>query len=257
MFCGRCGRNNPPGMTYCGACGAVLMAPQMPVPPPAPKKKPRGRAILVVLIAGAVLYVGARAAASPPVPSPSSGAAAATAPTAHPTRATPLAHPRVMHRAAAHTRRPIPTPAGPGATATPVPAPTQTLVPTPSATPDSAYDGVTATWGHFVVDPNSEFPPSAGHQFVTIHITLTNHGSDSVSYNPLDFALEGAHDHVRYRGGEALDTSINNSRLDFGQLPPGQTIAGEIAFEVPTQRQQYSLVWTPDPFGDPIYVTPR
>ncbi len=253
MYCGRCGRQNPPGMTFCGTCGTALGA-ALPLatlaPPPPKKRKRRGRVLLGFFAVLLVSYVVHAASTS----QTSASQQIATAPpptTALPTTVARRAHHNAMGVHTTSTKHaPVPV------VAPPVPL-TATPEPLATAPPISTYKGVTATWEHFVQDNTSDVPPSAGHQFATIHVTLTNNGTDSLSYNPLDFALEGQDDHVRYRGGMALDTSINNSRLDYGQLTPGQTVAGELAFELPTHQQQYGLVWTPDPFGDPIHVTPK
>jgi len=64
--------------------------------------------------------------------------------------------------------------------------------------------------------------------------------TDPLSYNPFYFALHGARDQVNYTA-PAFDTAI--TMLSSGKLAPGQSVAGDVAFQVPSNSQKYILQW--------------
>lgn len=151
-----------------------------------------------------------------------------------------------------------------------VPVPSATAIPAPSATPDTSsstsaassgsnsapntYNGVVVTATNFHADSGGDFGgPPTGQTYAVVHVSLTNNGSSDADYNEMTFALQGANDHVKYDGG-AFDTNISNTTLGSGKIAPGQTIAGDLAFQVPDNGQKYGLFWTPDFLGDSIPV---
>ncbi len=110
--------------------------------------------------------------------------------------------------------------------------------------------GETVTASHLHVDTENK-SSKAGHEFLIIHLLIHNGGKKAASYNPLYFALHGARDQVNY--SEALDFGL--TPMSSGQLAPGQSVAGDIAFDVPANGQKYILQWDPSyGFNVPITV---
>ncbi|SRR5579883_177557 len=127
---------------------------------------------------------------------------------------------------------------------TPQPAATATPAPTSQA---ATYNGVSVTASNLHADNGaSDFDaPPAGQTYAVVRVSIVNNGDSNFDYNPYDFTLQGADDQVRYRPG-ALDTNISNTMLSVGTLAPGDTVAGDLAFQVPTSETRYILLWTPD-----------
>jgi hypothetical protein len=85
-----------------------------------------------------------------------------------------------------------------------------------------------------------------------VHVSLVNNGSSPADYNALDFQLEGSPSNVRY-DAIGIDENINDT-LNSGTLNPGDTVAGDLVFEVPTSDTSFGLLWQPDIFGSQYTV---
>jgi len=157
---------------------------------------------------------------------------------------------------AAPTAIPVPTdtPAPPQPTDTPNASSTSADSSNAANNPPNTYNGVTVSASNLQQDSNGDMAPASGNSYTTVHVSLTNNGSSNVTYNPLDFTVQGATDNIQYKA-LATDTNITNSALGTGSLVPGQTVAGDLAFETPTAEMTYTLLWTPDIMSPAIPIT--
>lgn len=114
--------------------------------------------------------------------------------------------------------------------------------------------GVRVSASQFHFDTGGELPPPAGKKYAVVHIVMHNGGKAAYDYNMLDFALHGMGNSVNY-SGDAIDISISNTMFGSGKLAAGQTIAGDIAFEVPAKSQKYTLQWTPGFDQTPLTIS--
>ncbi len=147
----------------------------------------------------------------------------------------------------------IPPTSSPTPSSTPAP-------PTPSATnppqaPGTSPDapGISVSASNLHVDSNGEWAPSPGDQYVVVRIAITNSGSQAYEYNELYFYLQDAGDNIRH-DGDASDSNIINTELNSGSLPPGQTVAGDVAFEVPQNESRFTLLWEPGLLSNAVTV---
>ena len=138
-------------------------------------------------------------------------------------------------------------------TSTPVPPPTYTPVPSatpvPAAAPGTSPDapGIVVNASNLHTDTaGASTQPKAGDSYAAVRLTITNNGTQPYEYNPFYFVLEGVDDHIRYKP-DALDSNIYNTQLDTGTLAPGQSVSGDIAFEVPGSETRFNLLWEPAP----------
>jgi hypothetical protein len=270
--CPQCGTKNPAANNFCAQCGAALATVQgAPVSPTKAMpwwQKGCGCLLLLFLIIVVIGLVGQAVA-------PVSRHNAAPAPTAVPATSSAAAHASPVQKHTVPTSRlqqpaapPTPVPPTPTTAPTDTPEPTDTPVPTdtpiPTETPipaDTAvpdgYDptsGVQANASNLHSDDATQYiPPAAGHYYAIIHVTLINNGTDAYEYNAATFRLKGVTDHVLY-SGDAAAASVENTYLGLGTLAPGDTVAGDIAFEVPINDQNYYVLWEAQPLGTDIYV---
>lgn len=86
-----------------------------------------------------------------------------------------------------------------------------------------------------------------------VRVTITNAGEQTIHYNSLDFALKGVDDRVVYHS-TLVGSDISNTLLSYGDLAPGDTVAGDVAFALPTTRQSYDMTWHPNLFGPYVPV---
>jgi hypothetical protein len=142
----------------------------------------------------------------------------------------------------------------PAPTATPVPTATATATPQPTATaPQNAAsaNGVVVTASNLHAD--SITPEAAGEQYIVVRITLTNQGTQAAHFNALDFQLADGGDHIRH-DATLVDSNIASTALTYGSLLGGQSVAGDVAFAVPTAETSFTLLWTPSWGSDSLVV---
>jgi hypothetical protein len=51
-----------------------------------------------------------------------------------------------------------------------------------------------------------------------------------------------------------MDSSVSNTRLGYGTLAPGQTVSGDLSFQVPLGDKNFRLYWKPTVLADAIRV---
>lgn len=275
MHCGKCGASNPRGAAFCNQCGAALgrqTGQRVQGAPPGPQPRRRGGCVRWAVLGILAFFVLAYIVGSHDTQQPAASPAATAEPTGTPapdsrmTAAAVVAEANRMGTSAARPSRlpparppsPVPTKT-PIPTATPVPpteTPEPTWTPEPPPTPEyAAVDPdtglmVTATKFHADIG-DAYFAPKGNDVFAVVHLRIDNTGSSQQSYNEFDFKLQGD-DLVKYPP-EFFDPTISNSRLGSGYLTPGESVAGDMAFEVPGGHQ-YHLLWSPNLLRASIYV---
>lgn len=111
---------------------------------------------------------------------------------------------------------------------------------------------VQASHLHVDKSTNQFSQPKAGHEFLVVHLLCHNGGKKAQDYNPLfTLHLHGSVNQENY-AGDAMDSNI--TMMGSGKLSPGQFIAGDVAFEVPTIKQTYTLLWDAD-YGQNAPIT--
>jgi len=108
--------------------------------------------------------------------------------------------------------------------------------------------GVTVTFSAPKKDTggqSSELKP--GYIFQVVHVTMRNRGKYTYKYNGLDFALldPGAH---AYGESGAYDQNLSQS-IDAGNLAPGATVSGQLAFALPSKATPAAIRWQPTGLG--------
>jgi Domain of unknown function (DUF4352) len=114
-------------------------------------------------------------------------------------------------------------------------------------------DGVTVTARNLHADPGGTFPPPAGQYYAVVRVTLHNGGSSSAQYNAFYFSLQAKEDSIMY-DPFALDSAVSHTQLGSGTLAPGQTVSGDLAFQVPDADQHFRLYWKPTVFAAQLRV---
>jgi Domain of unknown function (DUF4352) len=94
-------------------------------------------------------------------------------------------------------------------------------------------------------------PPPPGQHYVVARVAMTNYGEQTVAYSAQCFTLEGVDDHRRYDALEVFGTAMQPF---CGIIAPGQTVARDLAFQVPVGDQEWELLWTPGSTAAPITV---
>ena len=219
------------------------------------KNQSQGTAI-VMCIAGALSHaVGAHFGIAPrgsSAPTPVPPINTPLLPTATPTApSTPTVVP------------PLNTPLLP--TATPTASSTPTVVPTPApfmpppptatAEPGTNPDapGIRIAASNLHADSSGNVPPASGNKYMVVTVTIANNGTTPYQYNALDLSLQDLGDNSTHTA-DAPDSNIRGTGLRSGTLSPGQTVAGDLAFEVPLSETHFSLLWRAKPLGATVPV---
>ncbi len=87
--------------------------------------------------------------------------------------------------------------------------------------------------------------PEAGRRWVLIDVSLENVSDQTKDYSSFDFSLRDADDFSYDRTFIGVDRA-----LDFGTLRPGETIRGNVAFELPVDARPARLIYEPGFFGE-------
>ncbi len=82
-----------------------------------------------------------------------------------------------------------------------------------------------------------------GHRAFYCMVTLVNHGSDAFAYNALAFTLYDASGFTY----DALWPLSSQPKLGSGQLLPGRTVKGAIAYKLPTDAEPAYVDFRPGP----------
>jgi hypothetical protein len=120
-----------------------------------------------------------------------------------------------------------------------------------ATSPDAPGVAVSAT--NPTIQSNEQYPPQDGYVDVVTRVTVLNGGHDNYDVNPLDFSLVTG-DFISH-SAELMDMNITNTELQATNLPPGQPISGDIAFQIPTGQTKAALFWEPA-FGSPRVHVP-
>jgi len=84
--------------------------------------------------------------------------------------------------------------------------------------------------------------PKSGNEYVIVTVKIENAGEENISYNPFNFKMANSK-------GQILDqafTIVNSdTELESGELAPGGTVSGSIAFEQPKDDPALQLQFEP------------
>lgn len=85
--------------------------------------------------------------------------------------------------------------------------------------------------------------PKDGMEYVIVSITIENNSDEELSYNPYDFKMKNSQ-------GQIVDKSLGatidrDTYLSYGDLAPGGSISGTIAFEQPIDDSNLVLIFEP------------
>jgi hypothetical protein len=93
----------------------------------------------------------------------------------------------------------------------------------------------------------------SGDSYQIVHVVLVNNSTTAQDYNEFDFSLQGHPSEVRYQ--PTFDSTIGNTQLQSGTLAPGETVAGDMAFEVPDTDSSVTLYYAGS-FDTPALAVP-
>jgi len=90
------------------------------------------------------------------------------------------------------------------------------------------------------VEENEYMQPDEGNKFLAVDVTIENGGTESASYNALDFEIQDSESYT-------YDTSMATKAPDLGSgdLQEGRKIRGWVTFEVPTTATGLELIYQP------------
>lgn len=93
--------------------------------------------------------------------------------------------------------------------------------------------------------PDDFFEPEPGQQWILFDVSITNVSEEDVDYGTLDFTVRDSDDF-------SYDTTyVGEERgLSFGSLRPGETVRGEVGFELPVDAHPDLLIYEPGFFGE-------
>lgn len=221
MKCPNCGKEQSNGATFCADCNTSLNAPNAPVQGnaqyvqqqpmqtgPAPKKKKTGR--IIALIVAAVVVLGVISLIF-------GGGDENTDDAKEPPKASNSASQSASNDNAEKTSYAINEP----------------------ASHDDAE--ITVTKVERSAGGNYD-KPKEGMEFVIVTIQIKNIGDkDNLSYNPYGYKMKNSQ-------GQIVDSAItlvnSDTSLSSGELAPGGTISGTIAFEQPKGDTGLELQYT-------------
>jgi hypothetical protein len=96
--------------------------------------------------------------------------------------------------------------------------------------------------------PDSFEPPKAGHEFIYVHVKLTNKDSSEENYDEFDFRIMDGNGNITNMDLAPTSYTANNE-LRVGKLAPGGSVEGDIIFQAPVGDHKARLLWTPSYFG--------
>jgi len=92
--------------------------------------------------------------------------------------------------------------------------------------------------------PDEFDQPKAGHEFIYVHVKITNKGSSEQDYDSYDF-------HIMDGNGNITDSDLApesytaNNQLRLGKLASGGSVEGDIIFQAPIGDHKARLTWSP------------
>ncbi len=84
-----------------------------------------------------------------------------------------------------------------------------------------------------------------GNKVMYMIVTIKNTGNESYSYNPLAFTLSDS-EGFQY---DSLGVMCSRPTLDTGELPPGRSVKGALAFEMPKKSHPSYVDFVPGFIG--------
>lgn len=129
--------------------------------------------------------------------------------------------------------------------------------PAQATSPDAPGVVVTATGVHTDAGASAgSVPPHAGAKYLVIRVTIANNGSGPYRYYRMYFSAQDRGDNVRHQA-YAPDTNITATALDSGTLSPGDSVSGDLAFEVPAEETRFTLLWQATVLSGTVHVPLR
>ncbi len=121
-----------------------------------------------------------------------------------------------------------------------------------STTPPAPIPNLTASAEKYVkvnysgqtIDKMYDNTPDIGKTFLLVDITITNHGYDEVSTDPLFFYIEI--NNVKYSLDYASSYSLKGMgkpTLENADLADGGQISGYLVFQIPANENKYQLIY--------------
>lgn len=89
--------------------------------------------------------------------------------------------------------------------------------------------------------------PQQGKEYVIVTVQIQNAGDQNISYNPFDFKMANSQGQIQDMGFTTVDT---DTHLQSGELAPGGSVSGTIAFEEPVGDTGLQLQYTPSFWSD-------
>ena len=90
-------------------------------------------------------------------------------------------------------------------------------------------------------------PQNAANEFVIVTVSIKNSGKNNLSYNPFYFKMQNSQ-------GQITDTTYTSAdegtALNSGELAPGGSVSGTVAFEQPKDDPGLVLQYQDDVFAD-------
>jgi hypothetical protein len=84
--------------------------------------------------------------------------------------------------------------------------------------------------------------PSDGNEYVIVEVTIDNNGDDTISYNPYHFNIQNSQGNITDTTFTTIDSDTS---LSSGDLAPGGTVSGTLAFEAPVDDPELELIFEP------------
>ncbi|SHF05932.1 DUF4352 domain-containing protein [Clostridium fallax] len=94
--------------------------------------------------------------------------------------------------------------------------------------------------------------PKDGNKFVVVYLNLENKGKENIKYDPLNFKIKCTDGTLI---GESLSTLDGVEALKAGELSPGSSVSGTIAYEVPKSDTGLNLIFQDPDFANNAKIT--
>ncbi|MEO2074835.1 MAG: DUF4352 domain-containing protein [Bacillus sp. (in: firmicutes)] len=89
--------------------------------------------------------------------------------------------------------------------------------------------------------------PQQGKEYVIVTVQIQNAGDQNISYNPFDFKIANSQGQIQDMG---FTTVNSDTSLQSGELAPGGSVSGTIAFEEPVGDTGLQLQYSPSFWSD-------
>lgn len=89
--------------------------------------------------------------------------------------------------------------------------------------------------------------PQQGKEYIIVTVQIQNAGDQNISYNPFDFKMANSQGQIEDMGFTTVDSDTS---LQSGELAPGGSVSGTIAFEEPVGDTGLQLQYSPSFWSD-------